>query len=214
MPLEFLTAPKRLQRALLESLTPIQQFLKENPSVGVHHDDLTEPNIKLWLPVYVVPASALSGSESPGKRGTQFRLRAKRVGWRCFLKTKHGVHVAIELELKDSVEVHHRFQQGVPIENVVRRVRTTARRQWLRRKYYTARLLFVPSLYFGALWCRGKGSEDRFVLLASFGSELKPGRPYSHGEIWQALAVEISKRKAAHQLVLVRKDSVLRKQAP
>ncbi len=213
MSLKILPAPKRIQTALLQALPSLYRFLQENPPVGVHHDELTNPNIKLWLPVYVAHAPAFSRSRRPRKVATQPGLKVRRVGWRCFLKTKQGVNIAIELDVKDSVHIHHQFQQGESIQRTFKRLRAAARSERLRRKRYIARLLFVPSLYFSALWFSGNGSRDLFVSLVSLGSELKTGRFYSRPEIVHALGIEMSRRKAAHQLVLTRKSLVLRRRS-
>jgi hypothetical protein len=167
----------------------------------------------LWLPVYVAPPPALSKRQQRGQAATHPGLKAKRVGWRCFFKTGQGVNVAIELEVRGSVRVHHEFQQGEFIERTFKRLKASVRNERLQRQGYTARLLFVPSLYFSALWFSGNRSQDLFVSLVTLGREVKTGLLYTRREIVAALGIEKSRREAAHQSLLARKNQVFTEQA-
>jgi hypothetical protein len=204
--LKTVVAPKRVQTALTEVLPSLVQFLQQNPQVGVHHHDVHDREIKLWLPVYVGTAPVSSRSRRK-RASTRARLAAKRIAWLCFLKTRQGVNAAIELQVERSGSIRHQFQQGEFIQHAFARMRAAARDQRLRGGAYTARLLNIPGMYFSALWFKS-ASREQFVALVSIGNEVKAGGFYSRSEIVRALNDEASRRKEAHQIILARKRQV------
>ena len=202
MTLKVIGAPKRTQEALSGVLPAIYRFLRQNPQVGVHHNAVRSPEIKLWLPVYVgrplVVVKAIA--RQPSRRAM---FTTKRVAWLCFIQTKGCVNAAIELQL-DKSGIRHQFQQGEFIQQVFWRMKSAARNERLQRAQWAPRLLNIPALYFSALWFKS-GSRELFVSLVKVGDEIRAGRFYSRSEISSALEDEVLKRKEAHRFVLARK---------
>ncbi|PYV54563.1 MAG: hypothetical protein DMG98_17970 [Acidobacteria bacterium] len=193
--------------ALKQALPSLYQFLQENPHVGVNHRDIQKARVKLWLPVYI---GSVTLPKSKKKRvDARPRLSAKRVAWLCFLKTRNGVNVGVELKTDKSRAVHHQFQQGEPIHNTFARLRTASRNPRLLRAVYTGRLHSMPGLYFSALWFKSP-SREIFASLVRVGKELKAGGLYTRTEVVAVLKDELSRRKEAHQIILARKREFAR----
>jgi hypothetical protein len=202
--LKHAVVPKRTQEALIEVLPTVYQFLQQNPQVGVHHDAVKSPEIKLWLPVYVGRQSVVSkGKVKRASRRATFTT--KRVAWLCFIQTKRSVNAAIELQL-DKSGTRHQFQQGAFIHRVFLRMKSAAQNKRLERAQWVPRLLSIPGLYFSALWFKSV-SRELFVSLVKIGDEIKVGGFYSRSDISSALDDEVLKRRQAHRFVVTRKQS-------
>ena len=180
-------------------------FCKKHPETGIKHEELSEANVRLVLPVYTTAKIRLKSKRQAAQKEVSL-AKLKRVAWRFFFDSERGVRTAAELHIGRGRKLYNQLQYGDFVWHTYKVAEQLPRKKRLRGRVYSLALLQLPALYFSALWLRDRRKADLFVALVSVKGRLRSGYVYKGSEIERALSQELIRARKAKEELRARKS--------